>query len=134
MNKNKLPEQLVLDILERSNCAVKMGAVLADKYGIFSWGWNYTRIWDTASQHENGMHAEVHAIERANPKRLKGATIYVAGRRTSSGNIVESKPCENCMAWIQAVRIDRIVYLDKTEWRTLRVDSENHERLKSGGN
>lgn len=126
MNKNKLPEQLVLDILERSNCAVKMGAVLADKHGIFSWGWNYTRIWDKASQHENGMHAEVHALDRANPKRLKGSTIYVAGRRASSGNMVESKPCPNCMDWIKTVKIRRIVYLDKTIWRTVHVNFEDN--------
>lgn len=90
------PKQLALDLLKRSREKVQMAAVVADERGIFGWGWNH-----------GYTHAEEHAIARSNKRRLLGATIYVAGRRASSGNAVYSKPCDKpakschrrCIAW-----------------------------------
>lgn len=89
MIKPSDPRQLVMDLLPRSVCAVKVAAVLADDHGIFSWGWN------SAGQ-GFGEHAEAAAVRRSNKKRLEGATIYVAGVRDRNGRPVNSKPCPAC--------------------------------------
>lgn len=95
MTKPDDPRQLAIDLLNRSECAVQVAAVIADRHGIFSWGWNSVGT-------GLGEHAEAAAIRRANKKRLSGATIYVAGRRKKSRNPVLSKPCEHCEAIIRA--------------------------------
>jgi hypothetical protein len=82
-------KQLAVDILERSSCSVRVGAAIEDYYGIFAWGWN-----SVGSGH--GLHAEHHAIQRANKKRLYGATIYVATKRYRNAKILVSKPCPEC--------------------------------------
>lgn len=87
--------------------------MIVDRDGrIFSWGWNHS------GKDGMGMHAEEHAISRANRKRLINSTIYTAGERRRSGNIVSSFPCESCLATIVKVGIGRIVYRDKNgEWK-----------------
>lgn len=100
------PKQLAQDIAERSNCRVKVGAVLVDKKGIFSWGWNH--IGDGM-----GCCAEYHAINRANPKRLKGSTIYVFGKHRKTGNPCPAKPCRNCQSLIWGCYIKAVVWNNK---------------------
>jgi len=104
------PRQLAIDLLARSPCSVQVAAVITDRHGIFSWGWN--SIGDGF-----GEHAEIAAIRRANKKRLDGAVIWVASRRRKSGNTVISKPCEHCQALINAWGLCE-VWRDKDgEWR-----------------
>jgi deoxycytidylate deaminase len=107
------PRQLAVDLLGRSTCKVQMAAVLTDRNGrIFSWGWN-----------SGYRHAEEMAIARANPKRLAGATITVAGRRAKNGNSVYAKPCAGrCAPLIQARGIHKIEFRtsDATVWKSLR--------------
>ena len=105
VKKPSTPQQLAEDILHRSNCAVMVGAVIADRHGIFSWGWNHCGD-------GHGQHAEEYAINRANHKRLRGASIYVAGERKRSKRIVGTFPCVNCGERIVSVGIKRIY------WRT----------------
>jgi tRNA(Arg) A34 adenosine deaminase TadA len=128
MNKSKVPKELVLDILKRAGTNVQVGAVITDKHGIFSWGWNHTENWTAPAGGGTGVHAEVHAISRANPKRLKGATIYIAGIRTRNNKVVESKPCPACMHWIRFVGISRVIYLDKDSWKEFPVGKEKHAK------
>lgn len=89
MIKPSDPRQLALDLIPRSICAVKVAAVIADRQGIFSWGWNN-------SGDGFGEHAEAAAIRRANKKRLEGSTIYIAGLRDRNSKPVNSKPCPAC--------------------------------------
>lgn len=90
MIKPASAKDLAEDILVRSKCAVRVGAAIEDATGIISWGWNF----DGFDGH--GLCAERHAIQRANRKRLSGATIYVAGMRHRNGKLVPAKPCETC--------------------------------------
>ena len=60
------PRQLAVDLLPRSTCLVQVAAVIADKRGIFSWGWNSSGVTGY------GEHAEAAAIRRANKRRLRG--------------------------------------------------------------
>jgi tRNA(Arg) A34 adenosine deaminase TadA len=100
------PRQLAIDLLARSTCSVQVAAVLADRQGIFSWGWN--SVGDGF-----GEHAEAAAIRRANKKRLTGSRIYVASRRRKSGNPVRSKPCPMCEALLRGYEL----YWFDVSWR-----------------
>jgi pyrimidine deaminase RibD-like protein len=101
------PRQLAVDLLGRSTCKVQMAAVLTDRNGrIFSWGWN-----------SGYRHAEEMAIARANPKRLAGATITVAGRRMKNGNSVYAKPCANrCATLIRTRGIRKLDFRAFDAW------------------
>jgi len=118
VRKDKTPKELVMDILYRSNCRVKVGAVIVDRKGsIMSWGWNHTKMWGSGTDGTDwGCHAEAHAIMRANPKRLNRSTIYVAGLYSKNLNPVCAKPCENCATMIEKMGIGKVVYLDRKDW------------------
>lgn len=112
MRKGADEREVVKGLLSRSVCRVQVAAVLHDRHGIFSWGWNHCVV-DGAKG--SGMHAEAHAIRRANPKRLRGATLTVAGRRRKSGNWVYARPCtESCLEFAKRVGIQRIQYTTKS--------------------
>lgn len=90
MKKPLDPRELAEAILKRSICNVKVGAVLADKQGIFAWGWNHM------GASGMGIHAEVHCLSRANKARLRDAVMYIAGERARNGKAVPARPCADC--------------------------------------
>lgn len=99
MDKSVDPGQLAIDLLSRSICSVQVAAVIVDRKGsIFAWGWN------SCGSDGYGEHAECAAIRRANQRRLKHATIYVAARRRDRkwDKCVTAKPCLSCQ-----YRLDR---------------------------
>ena len=118
MNAKKSSRQLAVELLERSSYGVQMAAVLSDGHGNFAWGWNYPSA--------DGMtvHAEQYAVSRANPKRLTGARMTVAGRRKKSGNWVYSRPCEQkCLPLLRALGIAEIEFINKEgDWELQRLD------------
>lgn len=99
------PRKLAVDLLPRSICSVQVAAVIADKGGIFSWGWNSVGS-------GFGEHAEAAAIRRANKKRLHGSMIYVASIRARNDKPVMSMPCPDCAQRIQAAGISTVFYRD----------------------
>lgn len=103
----------MMDLTGRSICDVKVAAVISDSHGIFAWGWNNIGF------DGFGMHAEAHAIHRANRARLRNAVITVAGRR---GKWLNSKPCEACQALIDKWGL-RAEWFDGEVWHVL--DSSN---------
>ena len=98
--------ELASEILSRSGCSVQVGAAIGDNTGLFSWGWNSPHI-------GYGQCAEKHAISRANRKRLRGSTIYVAGIRRRNGRFVPSKPCGSCQAVIDKWNL-KVVWRDSS--------------------
>jgi deoxycytidylate deaminase len=107
------PQSLALDLLSRSSCSVQVAAVIFDKHGIFSWGWNHL------GSSGLGEHAEIHAIKRANKRRLEGASIAVAGRRVRKlwNTVVPSMPCEACGRRLAKVGIREVWIQDrKGKW------------------
>jgi pyrimidine deaminase RibD-like protein len=81
---------------------VQVAAVVVDWNGrVMSWGWN------NSGRDGYGEHAEAAAIRRANPWRLKGATIYVAGKRSKP---VMSRPCKDCLKLLAGYGISRAAY------------------------
>lgn len=109
MKKPPDPRELAVAILERSICNVKVGAVLADKQGIFAWGWNHM---GTSGY---GVHAEAHCLSRANKARLRDAVMYVAGARSRNGKAVPAQPCPDCSKKVACV--GKVVWRDSNnEW------------------
>ena len=109
MFKPRDPRELALDLLPRTICAVQVTAVLADNYGIHSWGWNSVGSgW--------GEHAEAAAIRRANKKRLRGSTIYVASVRNRNQKVINSKPCPDCQRLIDKWGLKTIYRNMSGEW------------------
>jgi len=120
VNTKVLPRELALELCKRSTCRWKMAAVLSDVHGIFAWGWNH--MLKDAPEVGAGMHAEHHAIMRANRKRLRGAMLTVAGRYSKSHNNLLSRPCPKCLALAMKYGIKTIEYLTKDgSWETLRL-------------
>ena len=106
------PRQLAVDLLPRSTCSVQVSAVIADRHGIFSWGWNGVGT-------GYGEHAEAAAIRRANKRRLRGSIIYVVARRQKSGNSIYTRPCDDCMALLRAYRVRMVIYREKDNYWTV---------------
>ncbi len=104
-----------------------MAAVLSDNHGIFAWGWNHGIV-DGEITGE-GKHAEAHAISRANRRRLRGATLTVAGRYSKNNNHLLSRPCPKCLALAMKYGIKTIEYLTKDgSWETLKL---TYQKTKS---
>lgn len=113
MNTKADPKELAVSLIKRSVCAVQVAAVIEDRYGVFSWGWNH--MGNTGL----GTHAEEHAMSRANVDRLKYSTIYVAASRRRNSKTVTAKPCEGCQPWLDIYQM-RIVYRDGDgKWQTM---------------
>lgn len=103
-------KELASDILARSGCSVQVGAAIEADGHIISWGWN------SPGFDGYGLHAEAHAIMRANRKRLRGATIYVASIRRRNLRLVTSKPCAACQKLIDKWDL-RVVWRNNNgEW------------------
>lgn len=95
MRKPDTGKELAEDILERSTCNVQVGAAIEDSAGyIVSWGWNGVGDGE-------GIHAECHAIQRANKQRLRYGVIYVASKWRRKGKMTKAKPCEDCARLIK---------------------------------
>ena len=110
MTKPKDPRDLAIALLSRSICSVQVGAVLADKWGIFGWGWN-------SSGDGLGEHAEAACLRRGNRKRFPLSTLYVAAARLRNGKPVTARPCPACGAKLK--KVGRVCWRDGTGlWRT----------------
>lgn len=100
------PRELVVQLLKRSQCSVQVASVIADDWGIHSWGWN------NSGRDGYGQHAEDYAIERANKNRIPDSIIYVAARRLRNQRIVTARPCEDCERLIRSQGLYRVIYRD----------------------
>lgn len=104
MIKPSDPRQLAVDLLDRSECAVQVAAVLGDDHGIFAWGWN------SSGPTGFGQHAECHCILRANRDRAVGAVLYVAARRKRNARAVLAMPCDGCQRLIVWAEVGKVIY------------------------
>lgn len=104
------PAELAADLVERSECAVQVAAVVADSTGILGWGWN------NSGRDGLGEHAEEACLRRGiNRVRASGnAVLYVASQRRRNASPVNSRPCEQCSKLIRAFGIKRVVYRSKS--------------------
>ena len=102
---------LASEILSRSQCSVQVGAAIVDSTGrIISWGWN------SMGPDGYGLHAEHHAIQRANKRRLAGATIFIASVRNRNNKVVISKPCPDCQRLIAKWKLQACWRSNMGDW------------------
>lgn len=113
MNTRLPSRRLSAELADRSNCSVQVGAVAEDSHGIFAWGWNH------AGASGRGCHAELHAVLRANKRRLRGSKVTVYGKYRRNGNPVVSKPCDDCMKTLKFFGIATVEYYARNCWRRM---------------
>ena len=114
MIKPRDPRELAIDLLPRSICSVQVAAVVTDVSGnIISWGWNNVGS-------GCGLHAEVHAISRANKARLWFGSVYVASQRRCNVKTINSKPCEDCQKVINKWMMDAYFRGPDGNWRRIK--------------
>ena len=58
------------------------------------------------------VHAEQNAIINADPVKMEGATIYIAGINVADNSIASGEPCKLCRRMIQNAKIAKVVYQD----------------------
>ena len=58
------------------------------------------------------VHAEANAIIMANPEKLSGATIYLAGTEVDTELPANAHPCKMCERLVKNAGIRKIVYRD----------------------
>lgn len=105
--KDKTPIEICLALLSRSRCAVQVSAVISDNHGIFAWGWN------NSGSSGYGIHAEIHAVTRANRSRIPNAILWVSARRKKNGRTVTARPCSECQPHLQGSKgFKHIMYRD----------------------
>ena len=131
MNTKCGPWELAGDLLYRSTCRVKMAAVIVDQQSrVFAWGWNHCGVSGL------GMCAERHAIQRANPSRLRGSTIHVRGWNGVNESV--SLPCRKCYRQLVKAGVERIECMNNFKFQITvplsSLDLENLIVLKGRGN
>lgn len=68
-----------------------------------------------------GVHAEIAAMSKVDPKKLKGATIYVA-RIMPSGSPGLSRPCKRCEEALIHAGVRKVIYSDTVVSESVLVD------------
>ena len=105
MNTRQHPTALASQFAARATGRARVGAVLQDcEDRVFSWGWCHP----SSGHNGRSVHAEEHAIARANRTRLDGATLYVC-RLTKSGYGL-AKPCDACQRLISKAGIACVLF------------------------
>jgi deoxycytidylate deaminase len=107
---NKIEEFLAVteNMAERSTLKRFHVGALIHKDGEISTGWAHMS--DLKLQSYISIHAEIHALWRANPKFLEGADCFLVTLSAKSKNRTNSKPCKSCMAHLYDAGIRRVYY------------------------
>lgn len=83
------------------------GAVIEKNGEVLSTGWSHASSRNMACY--RSMHAEMHAITRADIRDTIGATIAIITLSRKSGNRTDSTPCIFCLNNIKKFGIEKIV-------------------------
>ena len=105
--------RIAIEEASKSNYKQKVGCVIFDKKIVLSKGYNTSqksvrKLHPKFQRFPYSVHAEVDAIIKAR-KDLKGSSILVV-RVNSDNQFRLSKPCLNCMKYIEFVGIKNIFY------------------------
>ena len=122
-------------VLERSTCLRRTyGSVIVNHDQIISTGYNGAprgeencidrgsceRVRMHVPQGERyelccAVHSEVNAIISASRQEMIGSTLYLAGRDTVTGDVIDARPCLMCSRVIRNAGISKVVCREKTE-------------------
>ncbi len=105
--------KLAIDEANKSNYKQKIGCIIFDKKIILSKGYNTAqksakKLHPKFQKFPFSVHAEVDAIIKAR-RDLKGSNLLVV-RINRFNQFRLSKPCRNCMKYIQYVGIKNVFY------------------------
>ena len=126
MTKDEYYLSIALVVAKKSKCLLKQyGAVIVNDDEIVSTGYNgnvrgepdcisCTKVKCNKDESEyltcKSVHAEMNAIISASRNEMLGATLYLAGYITSTGEEnLSVEPCEICLRLIKNAGIDKIV-------------------------
>jgi dCMP deaminase len=126
MTKDEYYLGIALAVAKKSACLKKQhGAVIVKNDEIISTGYNgncryephclvCTKVKINKDEAEyltcKSVHAEMNAIISASRKEMLGATLYLAGYITSTGEEnLNVEPCEICLRLIKNAGIDKVV-------------------------
>ena len=130
MDLDKYYLSIAAAVAARSSCLKKhYGAVIVKNNEVLSSGYNgpprgedhctyCTKVGEDKDIGEYStcpaVHAEQNAIISAARRDMIGSTLYLAGYRPTSGEIVTAEPCEICLRLIKNSGIDRVVNANGT--------------------
>ena len=110
------------EVGKRATCLRRRyGAIIVKDKIIISTGYNgaprgETNCIDSGICERERLHvpnAEQNAIINADPNKMEGATIYIAGVNCADGSNASGEPCKLCRRMILNARIAKVVYLDR---------------------
>lgn len=90
---------------------MRMGAVIAQKNRLVSFGCNKRRTHPKSPNAYKAIHAELDAVLNIDPERLEGATVYVV-RLTRGGQFATSRPCTDCYKLLASLGIRHMFYVN----------------------
>jgi len=103
---------LAIDEAKKSNCSVKVGCIIFDKKKILSIGCNQMRnhrkLHPKFQRWKGSVHAEVNTILGAKTD-LNNCSLLVI-RINKKNELRFSKPCNECMKYIEHVGIKKVFY------------------------
>ncbi|MBR1398494.1 MAG: dCMP deaminase family protein [Selenomonadaceae bacterium] len=70
------------------------------------------------------VHAEQNAIINADPVKMEGSTIYIAGFNVADNSIASGEPCKLCRRMIKNARISKVVY-QNADGKLIKADSSS---------
>lgn len=103
---------LAVDEAKKSECHVRVGCIIFDKKRILSSGFNemrnHKKLHPRFQSWKGSVHAEVNTILKAKTDLSNSCLIVVRINRKNELRL--SKPCRDCMKYIEYVGIKKIFY------------------------
>lgn len=107
--------QAALSESKKSSYKVPMGAVVVHKNTIVGRGCN---IAHSTGEPNDGMHAEIAAINNTTAKYRKDGVLFV-GRVNKDDELAMAKPCQSCETILKKLGIKRIWYSSEDGWQRM---------------
>ncbi|MFA5024299.1 MAG: hypothetical protein WC523_05045 [Patescibacteria group bacterium] len=92
------------------------GAVVIFKGKIVGKGYN--KVLGLGVMTNNGIHAEIHALNNAPANCRKNSTVYVC-RVSKKGRLVLSKPCHSCAVVMKKLGVKYVWYTVADAWKKM---------------
>lgn len=108
---------IALKTAKKSNYKVPMGAVFVNQSKVVGQGCN---IVFSIGKFNDGMHAEISALNKTTAKYRKNAIVFV-GRTTKDGKLAIAKPCSKCEKILKKVGVKRIWYSTYDGWKRMEL-------------
>lgn len=113
--------QAALNEATKSSYKVPMGAVVIQKNKIVGRGHN---IAHSTGEINDGIHAEISAINNTTAKYRKGS-VLVVGRVNKNSELAIAKPCQSCETILKKLGVKRVWYSTELGWQKMDLNNLN---------